>query len=257
MVQLINNFNGGPDSTDISTANSGQQGDDAFDVVSNAGSTGILKFAGININSLNRPTAEFAMRLADGNQVAQPVVGWGASLGTQAEIWTRFYMYYSTVVTTNASDLNLFSTGTAGVKGVGLFLQTSSTPRVLYLSDHTTPTARTALMATPLVSSQWTRVELHVACDASAGSAELYYYANDDVDTDVYTDMVSQTGANYTSSTCDAVYLGQILSQQKNIPNIFFSNWEVNTTGFPGPAPFRAGKGVPGILTNPIAIHMA
>lgn len=257
MVALRHNFDGGPNAAGITVANSAQvPGNDPFNGVGSNTSPSFLQYGGIDLNNLNRGTAEYAMGIATHAGVATgPWVLWSTSFGTQTQCWTRFYLYLTSTAanTTDTIDLNLF--GAAGAtQGVGIWIpNTVGTIRYLQIQDSAATPAKVT-MTTPLVAGQWCRVEFHAV--RSTGASELYLYAGADVDTNNYTELITQTGGNYGTSAFTQVWLGQGWDSQGGTLDTFLSNWEVNTTGYPGPAPFRAGKGVPGILTNPVAIHM-
>jgi hypothetical protein len=192
-----------------------------------------------------------------GSNVAGPYVAWTTAVGSQAEIWVRFYFFPSQVVSTNADDLNLLAVANASSLGVGIWLQTSTSPFVLYLQD-SAGTPHKVTMTTPLDILVWHRIELHLIMGATTGSSDLFLYTYPNADTDIasYTETISQTGATYGASPATQYILGQGWAIQHNTPDTYFSNWGINTTGYLGPEPFRQGQGSPsGNLANPIAIH--
>jgi hypothetical protein len=259
-MRAVNNFSGGPDGTTVTTSNSGQYGDNAFNSTNSSGNT--LQFASVALNNLNRPTAEYTLRMQTGSSAFNPYVMWSsATLGTQSQMWTRFYAYFSTVAT-NSTNLCLmwFSSG-GSIDTSSLWLRTSATPYYLYVQASNSAGATQTMMSTPLGTSQWIRVEFTSTPSQSySGINDLYLYQGNDTDTSNYTDHVTQTGLFTSSTTFDTMQLGQSTNfggGQANTPAVYFSNLEVNNTGFPGPAPFRQGQGSPpGNLTNPIAYHM-
>lgn len=257
MTVLTNNFSGGPDGTTISTSNSGQFGDDAFDAVDATGTGQVTKFASVGAANLNRPTAEYALQVSTGSTVNSPYVEWSTSMGSQAQIWTRFYFYLVSLNNTSLHDLDLFSISTSGggTDQVSFRIRTTTTPYLFQISNDNSGTLST-LGSTPVVTGEWARIEFRSTINSS-GSADLYYYGGANVDTTTYTDSVSQASQNYGVLSAATFRLGHSNSNLANIPTIYFSNWELNNTGYPGPAPFRQGLGTPsGNLTNPIAIHM-
>jgi hypothetical protein len=256
MTTLKNNFSGGPSGTVITTSNSGQYGDNSFDFVYNSGSGVVQRFK--DATGLDRPTAEFVMELSTGSSVpsAAPSLEWAASLGTNAEIWTRFYVKF-TAVASNARDLNIFTTGVNGSnsnKSV-VWILTTGSPITIGVTNARTGSG--AVSNTPITAGEWHRIEVHVLMGTSGGLTEVQYYSGDNVDSITMTDSVTHSGQNYGSTSLGVVGLGQWWAYQLNTPTTYFSNWETSTDGWIGPAPFRQGLGSPsGNLTNPVAIHM-
>jgi hypothetical protein len=259
-MRVVNNFNGGPDGTTISTSNSNQYGDTAFNTVNSASNT--LQFASVGLNGLDRPTAEYVLRMQTGSSAYTPYVMWGsATLGTQSQMWTRFYAYFSTVAS-NASDLCLMWFSANALSDISsVWLRTSSSPYYLYVQASTSAGSTKTLMSTPLAAGEWVRVEFTSTPSTNfTGINDLYLYQGDDVDTVNYTDHAGQTGLYTGNTSYNTIQLGQSSNfggGQANTPAVYFSNWEVNNTGWPGPAPFRQGLGVPmNNQPNPIAYHM-
>lgn len=256
MVLLRNNFDGGPDGTTLTVGNSGQYGNDAFDSVNSTGPGSVIRFT--QTETLNRPTAEFALEMDTGNSLVTPRCSWVATLGTQAELWARVYVRFSSITYSAAGEpfniLAFFNLADA-TKGVVIGLDTTITPSLLYLTNLFTG-GRVDTGIQPSVGV-WTRLECHVLMGTTGGVADLYLYDGDAADGDLPTEVVGLTGQNLGASSVDVATLGQSVNAKRNMDPIFYSNWEVNSTGYPGPAPYRAGKGVPGILTNPIAPHVS
>jgi hypothetical protein len=246
---LSNNFNGGPSATTISTANSGQFDDDAFDVVASGSST--LQFINNDVFGVGRPTAEFVMNNSAGI-AGTPYVEWNTAMGSLAEVWTRFYVYPLNSVP-SSSNRGLFSLiHTNAPLSVGVWMRLVSTPRSLLIIDSA---GATVAMTTPLSAGAWSRIEFHAQ---QGGTADLRLYAGVDADTDNITESISQTGASYGASPFTKYQLGQRVTSAASIPTALFSNWAVSSTGYLGPAPFRQGLGNPaGNLTTPSAIHVA
>jgi hypothetical protein len=250
MTTLINNFNGGPAGTTLTTANTGQLGDNAFNSITTAASATIV-FADAGVNALNRPTAQFVMELATTGTSGQSVAAsWSTSMGAQAQIWTRFYVYFSSI-SPSTNDRIIFSAFSGITMEMSVLLQTATTPNSLYVKDKA---GATVFGGTSFVAGVWNRVEMNV--NFTAGSTSLFVYADPGADGLDYSDSITQTGANYGGATCNLFPLGLAVGYSEATPPTYFSNWQLNNTGFPGPAPFRQGLGSPaGGLTNPIAIH--
>lgn len=249
MTVVRNNFDGGADGTDITTASSASGGD-AFNSIPKSGS-GIVKYA--SSEPLSRPTAEFVARFASTTPAGLAVCAWNTALGSQSQIWLRMYMNYVSVPSTASAPYpSFFSVGTSGdvaMLYLGVTTGTAGNNKVFAMDG---PGATTVSTTGSITAGRWFRVEARVQFSATTGNGEVYLF--DDADSDTATEMISFTNWNLTSSTAARYYIGYIgtLTNQRDL---YMSGVEVNNTGFPGPAPFRPGKGVPGILTNPVAIH--
>lgn len=260
MTVLRNNFDGGVNGDAITAANSGAFGQDAFDAVQDDTPKALIQFAGVDVNGLNRSTAEFVMATATASNAAAGnvvVAAWTTSMGSQSEFWTRFYLYLSSLAS-NISDQNIFAAAGAGSDGMGIWVMSTAPTRTIQIRDlNGTGTTRNT-STTALTAGQWLRIELHATFTSVRGtsSSEMRLFMDDNVDTDTPTEIVSQTGGDYGVLPASQYFVGAAWDPvQKSQPNTFWSNWELNNIDWPGPSPFRAGKGVPGILTNPISIH--
>ena len=250
-VLLNNNFNGGPDSTTLTTGNTGQYLDNAFNSVDSSGTGTVCQFASAAANNLNRPTAEFVLSMSTGSTATSPGVTW-SSFGSLAQIYTRFYVYFTSVVsnTTDQCLLDITSTGSACCS---LWLRVSTTPFCFEIQN-ATGSKKSDMSSQAVQVGAWTRVEFFA--DMFNGTSTINYYADPNTDTTTITHTLIQTATSYgASGTCDAVTLGQGAHSQANTPTTYFSNWQLNDSVYPGPAPFRPGAGCPGILPNPSAIH--
>lgn len=264
MVWAQNNFNGGPAGTDITTANSGQDGDVPFDVIGSNSSVGnIVQFASVDANSLNRPTAEYVMKHQRGTDTVTSYSAclWSTTVGVLPEVWARFYVYFTEVTTPlhtdNSLELCAFNLSSGFPTGIAMALANKNTTTAYIALTNLKTGAFAQATTVPVSINEWLRIEVHcIFANGPNSSAEAYLYAGDDVDTTTYSDSISMTGENTGQSAAEAFSIGQGNAMQINSGPAYFSNWVVTDEGFPGPAPFRAGKGVPGILTNPIAIHM-
>jgi hypothetical protein len=256
MVAAQHNFDGGPNGTTITVANSAQvPGNNPFDATGTGG--GIkLQYGSLALNGYinSRPTAEYIMGMAVASSGPRPYVAWTTTIGSQTEIWTRFYLYLTTATPTT-NDLCLIAVANAAGVAACVWLNVSSL--VLQIRD-TATTPNKVNMSTVLAINVWHRVEFHAIMGATTGSSNLFLYAYPNTDTDIldYTETVTQTGATYGAPPATQYLLGQAFGTQVNLADTFISNWAMNNTGYIGPAPFRAGLGSPtGGLTNPVAIH--
>lgn len=254
VADLTNNFDGGPDGVTITTGNSGQYNNDAFDGVGNTGTGTVIQFANVDVNGLNRQTAEYVMKIATGSTTVTPYVAW-STFGSPVDVYMRFYVYFSSIVS-NATDLTLAAMWSASslTKGTSIGLRTSASPFCLQIVNNST-LAVTNMTTTAITAGVWHRIEYHTHFSTTAGTADIGVYIGANADTDTADDSVTQTGQNYAASSNSAIGMGHLVKFQTNTPPFYVSNIQATVNGYLGPAPFRQGKGVPGILTNPVSIH--
>jgi hypothetical protein len=256
MVAIFNNFEGGPSGTSLTAANSNQTGtQNAFNTVA----AGTLQLLYADAGQLGRPTAQYVVKLTSGSPGDYQYASWSTAMGiAKPQIWTRFYFYVtSTATVAGVDDLNLFTVSTAAnVDLVGVYLRNTSSPAIMQIFN--CGTNAFANGSVTILPNTWNRVEFRCLIAGGAGSADLFLYSGLDVDTDTATEHVTQTLQNYGSTNMGIYTIGNFHNFQTAAPVTYFSNWALNDTGYPGPAPFRLGHGSPaGNLTNPIAIHSA
>ena len=251
MTVLNNNFNGGPDLAALSTSNSGQQGDNAFDVTGNQSAGTVQQFIDVNRSGLNRPTAQFVYGQSTGTTADNPYVQWDAAMGSQGTTYMRFYIYITSFIT--GVDLPIFGIGSNSTLSdmCWISLRTSTTPVVWLLRNVNSSTQ--SLGSVTVSTGQWTRLELRFTAGSGTGSAQLNYYSGTDVDTTNITDTISVSAQNYGATTASWWYCG-MANSVANCPTIYYSGWQLNNTGLPGPAPWRF-KAVPGTLGPYMAPH--
>lgn len=256
-ILLNNNFDGGVTGSQITTANSGvNPADNAFTYVGQS-NTGTCQYGNVAALGLNRSTAEYVMAMASGaTSSATAYVGYNATfLSTLTTYWTRFYVNFSSLLANSTADTCLFSSyHTSGLPGVTIFLScTPAPPFQLYIWNGYSSTF--SQMTTAIVAGVWNRIEFTATLGTSTGSASMSLYAGSNADGVTPDETVTQSAQNYGTTTINSASIGMDYGWQTNTPTVYFSNWQINNTGYPGPAPFRPGAGCPGILTNPIAIH--
>lgn len=245
---LENNFDGGPNGTTITTANSGQAGNDAFDATSSTGTGTVLRFA----NAIERASAEYCMETLTGSSGTSSYVTWSTSIGAQTSIWTRWYARFDTIPTTTNNDNVMFMAWSGATHCVSIWLNNIG-PTLGRVAIYNGVSADTNTV-TVLTPDTWNRFEFTATFSTTVASSELRLYLWPDEDATTPTETITQTGRNYSAATANQFRLGcgnPLVSQNSTL----HSNWQLNNTGWPGPSPFRAGKGVPGILSNPVAIH--
>lgn len=248
MTVLENNFDGGPAGTTLTAANSAQGGD-AFDLVQNAAISGVvMRYSATPA----RPTAEYSMEISTGATSATPKFNWSTSMGAQAQVWARFYLYYSSLPTGNKcyvwrAESTGSATGVCSMVGIE-----PSTARVFVCNFDATVFAYTTAT---VVAGSWMRIEARVQASTTTGNADVWLYEGDDVDSVDVTDSIVMSGQNFGAASATN-YLYGYTSSAANWPQMFMSGVGLSSQGPLGPLPFRLGKGSPsGNLSTPIAVH--
>lgn len=254
MTVLRNNFDGGPDGTDITAVNSGQvPGNNPFDSVQNSASlTTTLQYK--SADGLGRNTAEYVMRAKVTNPVGGGVayVTWYTSMGAQSQFWLRFYCRFPVLPDNFLSPL-IFRSADLGSgtyrAALGIFSEDGS--HLLFTDDPGgTVDARSV---TPVIEDAWWRVEARFQLSTTTGNGEVRYYEDADSDSDTPTDVFSFSGWNLGGATADFFIFGYTVPDQ-NLEDMYLSGLALSSEDWIGPAPFKQ-KGVPGVLSTPLAVH--
>jgi hypothetical protein len=239
---LRNNFDGGPDGTTLTAANSGQvPGNDAFNSVTTKTASNIIQYT--DASGLDRQTAEYVLECST-SAVAQANCAWTTSMGSQTQIWLRLYFYMTATPTTN--DMCIFESDNGSAYAGCIYVE--ATTNKMYVSRANTGALLT--MTTPAPLNKWLRIEAWFSFSTTAGDAELRLYT--DADSDAASETIS-LGTAWVTNNANAFAFGQPFATG-NKPTTYFSGLELNNTGWPGPAPFKV-KGVPGIQPSPVAVH--
>lgn len=250
MTVLRNNFDGGPHNTAFTAANSGQvPGNTAFNLVDVNGSNG-RTVAYWDASALGRGTAEYVLKTATAGTAVSCAVVWSTAMGSQSQVWWRQYVYLTAYTPTYElviweSDNGAVYTGIVAVWEVTGEL-------VVRVSDAAgTPEV---LSTNPVPLNAWCRIEGRFQYSTTTGNFDVRLFL--DPDSDTPTETISATNFNLGASAANSFAFGSAFQAQAK-PTTYYSGVELNNEGWPGPAPFRAGKGVPGILSSPVAVHAA
>jgi hypothetical protein len=245
VTTLRNNFDGGPDGTAITAANSDDvPGNDAFQVVSPTGSGSMLHYT--DAVALGRGTAEYVMEISTSTTANDNAVIWSTAMGTQTQVWWREYVYL-TAFPGGATRMTIFESDNGAVYTGHCEIGTVSGK--LYILNGARTSSQITTNSLPI--NEWVRVEGRYLYSTTVGSAELNLYL--DPDSDTPDETISGSGWNMGAANSNSFAFGSAFAVA-NKPTTYFSGLELNNTGWPGPAPFKV-RGVPGILTNPIAVH--
>lgn len=250
MTVLRNNFDGGPAGTAVTAANSGQvPGNNAFQVVTPDTASNVIRYA--SAAALERSTAEFVLEVSTSTPANSAGLGWTTAMGTQTQVWWRQYIYLTGWPTTPTSSFNLtLFESDNGVAYTGLMDIESDTGKVEIANG---PFTSVLTSTTGIALNSWVRLEAWFKYSTTVGAVELRLFH--DADSEDPTETISASGWNMGGANSNTFLFGYIFNDT-NRPTGYISNLELNNTGWPGPAPFRLGRGSPsGMMTNCVAIH--
>jgi hypothetical protein len=246
MTVLRNNFDGGPDGTSITVANSGQvPGNDAFNGVSADVSNNTIQYTA----ATDRPTAEYTGQFSSTSPAVHAGVVWSTSMGSQSQVWYRQYVKWMVLPTTSSPSLFTSDNGTVYC---GIVALNNDDDKIMVVNSTETVSSS---FSSSISLDTWYRIECRFQFSSTTGNWEARLYAGDDVDTDSPTETISASNWNLGASSANNFGFGYVRSFAGQ-PDMRLSGLALSNEGWIGPAPFRAGKGVPGILTNPVAQHI-
>ncbi len=218
-LTLVNNFSTGFGGNPVTTGNSGGSGQNAFDSVTVT-----------NGNLTYSPTQAIHSSLAGAfstnSSSGVSYVTWAASLGSQAVLYGRAYVYLTGY--SPGADENIISFYNSGTFGGGIMCAASGQLRTQNAGFGETGGGPT------LPTGQWFRLEWKLAC-GSAGLASLNvnYYASAD-STTITASVTDTAGAFGVGGSVNAVNFGWPTTQA-SIPVMYMDALNVNITGYPGP----------------------
>lgn len=207
MAAANNTFEGGTNTTTITTGNSGGGSGNAFDVV-NIGSG-----SGVTFDNTHAHTSSLAGKMASGTGNGA-TVRWSTTIGSQTQVWGRQYIY----ITANPSaDLSIFSNG--------FDLYVTSTGKVKLVG------IATATSTNSLTLNQWNRIE-HRYNAAVSGTFEAQLFVTDP-DATSPTETIASTG-NYSGISVSTYDFGVFRTGTSG--TMWIDDININTTAYPGPA---------------------
>lgn len=231
MTLLTNNFGGGTNGTTISTVNSGGASGNAFDSVSISSTSAII------FDSTHAAHGSYSAKYTTGASGTTALTEWTTSLGTQATVYFRLYMFISAGLSPGVRFCRLQS----GASHAGSLLLTNTTITLSYGSGFTGG----ATFSTVIPTSQWFRVEGFVTGSATTGAVSATLYLPQDSTIPVETQ--ANTGVN-TVGPLAQIWFGQANSAANSGP-FWLDDVAASTTGYLGPATARThGSIVPSLV---------
>ncbi len=220
-VVANNTFDGGTSGTTISTANSGGASGDAWDSVQiDAGSVAQYDTAHVAHGSQSgKFSTNATTTISD--------VGWTTRIGTQAEMWGRLYLYY----TSNAAELNLVRIFNGGTRVAAFNVQTTGKLLVVNAAGTTVATSTNSVTL-----NQWVRIEVHIIANATTGTIEAKLFNTPDSAS--ATETLSVTNTN-TGAQFTGYHVGVTRAVAAEGP-FWLDDVQINNTGWPGPSGYAA-----------------
>ena len=230
---LTNNFEGGTNTTAISTANSGGTSGNAFNAVSvGVGATTAFSTTEYAHGSLS---GEFAT----GGTSTTTYVNW--NIASQSKIWFRVYCYFTAnpgtaILLWEALQGNT-RVSTVAVNTTGTISMQNAAGSGLGTTTHTIPL------------NQWFRIEGYSIGSATAGATEVKLFCP--MDSQVPLETKTATGAN-TLGAPNACRFGVTQSNVANAGPFWLDDIGISNTGYLGPVSFPGppslGKPVRAVL---------
>lgn len=247
MTVLRQNFDGGAHNTGFTVANSGNvPGNNAMNAVDTHNSSG-RTVAYWDASSLGRATAEFVLKTNTTTTSASCAAIWNTAMGSQSQVWWRQYLYLTAYTPTYELVIWESDNGAVYTGVVGLWEVTGEL--VVRQSDLGGPEV---LSTNPVPLNEWFRLEGRFQYSTTTGNFDVKLFL--EPDSEDPTETISATNFNLGASSANSFAFGSAFQAQQK-PTTYYSGWGLSNEGWLGPAPFRPGKGVPGIMTNPVAIH--
>lgn len=221
-ITLLNNFDEGTAGSSVTTANSGSPSSAAFDIVQlNTGGGNVLAYD----NSI--PAAHGSLSCQVNSPNDQNYVAWSTSIGTQAQIWFRFYLFFNSIPSFNVSFFKALQGSVAAVT-----VRVNATTGTLTLTPHVGAAVTTA-NAIPV--GAWFRVEGFVVGDPSIGQASISLYTN--LDSTTATEVQAVVNTNTAGPMTSWQYGCVTAPGSGNSAQFWMDDIGLSNSGAIGPTP--------------------
>ncbi len=227
MTTLVNSFEGGSNTTTISTGNSGGVSGNAFDSVT------IGALAGVTFSSTHAAHGFLSCAIATGSPGANALLTWTTSLTatTVPQAWFRAYFY----LTAYSGNLRVIRVQNAGTLCGAVAFNASAKVSLLDSAGTGQKTSTTTLPA-----NQWFRIEGFVIGSASVGQVQAQIYLAEDSPTP--TETLTTAATLNTTGAMNRVDFGNPASVAS------FTYWlddvGASTTGYIGPSVTRRSTSI-------------
>ena len=230
---LLNNFEGGTNTTTISTGNSGGASGNAFDFALN-GAGGTLAFSTTKA-AHGRLSATVATTANNSSYF-----GWVSSVGVQSRIWFRVYLYFTAIPTVVTRFFTVLNQSNIGCVRLAVL----TTPGHIQVQDGNGNPITTSTTVIPL--NQWFRVEGFAFFSPNAGKTEVKIFTGQE-DSQVPVETNTST-ATYNLNEDQISYVFGSANPNLGQGPYYMDDIGLSNTGYLGPASFAE----PNPLVTPV-----
>lgn len=226
-LTLANDFTGVPDGVQLTAANSGSTGSNAFDTATSGTDATMVA------SSIRQIRSHRSLAVTTGPTAASNVFGWSAPIvGSQAQLYAQVYLYIPALPTANWNLLR-FSHGGTTNNNATLVLLTSGLLRMLDAAGNTMVTTAAALPV-----GGWVRVQVALTASATVGKATIRTFVGAALESATPTEAPSSAATfdtyagGVTGGLTDTIRFGNtnVLSSQGPI---YFADVAVSNQAYP------------------------
>ncbi len=225
---LSNTFEGGTNTTALTTGNSGGISGNAFDSVS-IGSGGTLAFS--NTHAVH---GQLSM-LCQTTTANSTFFSWSTSLGTQNMVWFRVYLYFPGL----PSGISRFYTTSAGGAGASRWMVLTNGKIQVQDINGTVITTSTSIIPT----GTWFRVEGFTLASITQGQTETKLFTSADGTTPL--EVNTSPATQNLASSITTVTFGPVAGTANQGP-YYMDDIGISLTGYLGSASSVAGSSLSG-----------
>ncbi len=219
MATAANSLEGGTNGVAVSAGNSGGLSGTAFDSVT------IGTGATLAYDNAHAAHGALAMKVATSGTTAQSFSTWSTAIGSQSQVWFRFYLYITAMPAVNTRIwAGLQNATTCGAVRL-------STGAAMVLTNAAGSTMGTSSSVVP--NNTWVRLEGFLIGSATVGQMELRYFAT--ADSTVPTEVLTTSAVNNTTGSPNTYDFGFSASAAANIGPYWIDDMGMSSVGYMGP----------------------
>jgi len=216
-----NSFEGGSDTTTITTGNSGGSSGTAFDAVGAPVSGSTLAFS-----TTHAVHGSLSAKIGTGTTADTPYVSWTSNVAALT-VYFRIYLWFDANPGSNTNILRALNSSDQTMAS----LRVNTTGKLQMLNSANSAAGSASTNAVPL--GQWFRIEWKVFSDASAGTLDTRLYNT--ADSLSITETVSATSVN-TRGGNNSRYRYGIINSISSIGPFWFDDIGVSDSDWMGPS---------------------
>lgn len=235
MTTLLNSFEGGTSGTTITAGNSGGTSGNAFDGASEGtGATNAY-------DSTQSAHGLLSAKMATASTATTTQLTWSTSMGSQAQVWFRLYLYF----TANPAAVQRIWNCTSSGSSCGTVSVTAA-GKLEFLAGTAGTNEFTFTTVIPL--NQWFRVEGFLTGSATTGQVSLSLYEP--------LDSASATETHTSAATVNTtgspnLYAYGVSANLASAGPFWMDDLGLSNTGAIGPVPATSGSGnVSGLVAS-------